>query len=224
MRKKISVVAVVVAGLLSLAAAPVAAADSGGTGGTGRTGTACGSVKLSGALPAPPPGMTAQQKVTIGPDCEPRQGKVEFVPAKAGRASTAAAADSRQLRSWSEMFDCCNIRMTGLYTASTWNTEADRITDASTTVTHGWNREPWNAGWSLKSSDSTEDCTRDCAVSKVRAHAEFGYQGIFDPTGGWYANTHDSAIELRSDGTAQCTFDVDLRHTFVGWNWVRGCS
>lgn len=222
MRKRISVVAVMAAFLMSLAAAVPAGAAGSDT--TRDAGSACGNLRLSGAMPAPPVGMTAQQKITIGPDCEPRPGKVELIPVPGRPLSATGAAESRRLRSWSEMFDCCDIRMTGVYTTSTWQTEAGRVTDAATVVTHGWNREPWDAGWSLKSSDSAEDCTRDCAVSTVRAHAEFTYQGVFDVTGAWYANTHDSAIELRADGTASCTFDVNLRHSFVGWNWVRGCS
>ncbi|WP_156727268.1 hypothetical protein [Streptomyces apocyni] len=204
-------------------------------------GEPCGDLKLSGELPAPPPGMAVQQQVTIGEDCAPKLGPVKYVPSSSSAPttrkaslSTAAATSStssassttgqHQLRSWNEMYDCCNIRMTGLYTTSTWETDDTRVTTASTEARQEWNREPWNAGWSLKSSASTDDCTTDCTTSRSDSTADFTYKGIFDITGNRYANTHHSSIELKPDGTASCTFDVDLRNTFIGWNWQRGCE
>ncbi|MFI2509116.1 hypothetical protein [Streptomyces sp. NPDC018972] len=212
-------------GLLSVlggtaSAAPVADRD---------TPRSCGSVRLAGSLPVPPAGMSVRQTVTIGEDCEPRLGPVRHVPASAAAGSPArtgatAASASRQVRSWNEMYDCCNIRMTGLYSTATWSTADGRIDSAATTATQEWNREPWNAGWSLKSATDKQDCATDCSVVNHEAHADFTYQGVFDPTGEWYANTHHSSVKLNADATAECTFDVELRHTFVGWNWQRGCE
>ncbi|MFF5128723.1 hypothetical protein ACFY41_17585 [Streptomyces syringium] len=226
MRKKLSVLttvaAALAAGLMPLTATSAAAADTPAR----DTSKDCGSLQLSGELPAPPAGQTASQVVTIGPDCKPQLGKVQYTPAPAARQQSPAAADGQphRVKSASEMFDCCKIRMTGLYTTSEWNTAGGRITDAKTTVTHGWNREPWDAGWSLKTPSQSEDCLKDCATSTTKAHADFTYKGIFDVTGAWYANSHDTSVELRADGTSACTFDVQLKHSFIGWNWVRSCS
>ncbi|UED85196.1 hypothetical protein [Streptomyces profundus] len=185
----------------------------------------CGAIELSGSLPAPPEGMSVQQTVTIGEDCEPELGPVEYVPVESPATDlTSTAAASRQIRSWSEMYDCCNIRMTGLYSTADWNTEDGRIVTATTTATQEWNREPWNAGWSLESASDTQDCAEDCSVVNHDAVADFSYQGIFDPTGNRYANTHHSSIQLNADATADCTFDVQLKNTFIGWNWQRGCE
>ncbi|MEU9031352.1 hypothetical protein AB0D46_28330 [Streptomyces sp. NPDC048383] len=197
---------------------------------------ACGEVRLTGSLPAPPAGMAVRQQVTIGADCKPVFGEARLVPAPqdgaaqkaAGSRPAAAAGDApateRRLRSWNEMYDCCNIRMTGLYTTSRWTPGDGRISTASTAVTQGWNREPWNAGWSLKSAVHNTDCTTDCGASRTEAHADFTYKGIFDFSGNTYANAHHSYVDLNADGTANCRFDVQLRNTFIGWNWQRGCS
>ncbi|MFG2132174.1 hypothetical protein ACGFNV_30785 [Streptomyces sp. NPDC048751] len=192
------------------------------------TAQSCGTVKLSGALPVPPAGMSVQQTVTIGEDCEPQAGPVRYVPvsaaAKSGAPAVAAASTSRRIRSWNEMYDCCNIRMTGLYTTADWSAADGRISKATTTATQQWNREPWDAGWSLKSAADKQDCATGCSVVNHEAAADFTYKGVFDPTGDWYANAHRSQVKLAADATATCTFDVELKHTFVGWNWQRGCE
>ena len=235
MRNRITLAIALAAGLFSLTVVPAAASPVGGTPADAGTGRTCEDVRLSGSLPAPPPGMTVRQEVTLDEDCTPRLGPARLVPsAKTGGADArsgqsagaraAAATGTRQLRTWSEMYDCCNIRMSGLYTTSTWDTEGGRVTTAATDATQEWNREPWNAGWSLESSGKSADCVTNCAVSRHEAHAEFSYQGIFDPSGGWYANNHHSYVELNADGTASCRFDVELKHSFVGWNWQRGCE
>ena len=165
--------------------------------------------------------MSAQQDVSVGADCVPRLGTVRLTPApvRSAARTTAVAATGRQVRSSSEMYDCCNILMTALYTTTTWDTADNQVSNAVTELSTHNNREPWNAGWSpSRPSGKTE------TGSKVTAHAEFGYQGIFNTTGNWYANTHDTSVQLNGDGTASCQFNIVLRHTFIGWNSVRSCS
>ncbi|MFF8945254.1 hypothetical protein ACF1A5_23820 [Streptomyces sp. NPDC014864] len=145
--------------------------------------------------------------------------------AGAGTAGAGTAVSGpHRIAGWNEMYDCCNIRMTGLYTTSEWTTEDGRVVSAATGATQRWNREPWDAGWSLKSAGRDTDCAADCPVSRTEAHADFTYRGVFDVTGVRYANTHHSSVELGADGRATCRFDVELRHTFIGWNWRRGCA
>ncbi|MBI0294148.1 hypothetical protein JBE04_06550 [Streptomyces sp. PRKS01-29] len=196
----------------------------------------CDGVRLTGELPAPAPGQAVSGQITIGADCKPERVSVQHGPASgrsapsartataAGSATTAATATGHQLRGWNEMYDCCDIRMTGLYTTSSWDTANGRVTTGGTTSTQEWNREPWDAGWSLTSQNAKDDCVTDCAEVNSEAHADFAYQGVFDPTGDWYNNTHHSYVQLKADGTASCRFDVELRHTFVGWNWRYGCE
>ncbi|WP_432047793.1 hypothetical protein [Streptomyces asiaticus] len=191
----------------------------------------CDGVRLTGELPAPAPGQAVSGQITIGADCKPERVSVQHGPASARSARTATAAGDaataaagHQLRGWNEMYDCCNIRMTGLYTASSWDTANGRVTTGGTTATQEWNREPWDAGWSLTSQNAKDDCVTDCAEVNSEAHADFAYKGVFDPTGDWYDNTHHSYVQLKADGTASCRFDVELRHTFVGWNWRYGCE
>ncbi|MFB7484363.1 hypothetical protein ACFUEM_37065 [Streptomyces anulatus] len=228
MRNRIALAAALTTGLLALTAASATAAPNESRTAASGDARACADVKLSGALPVPPAGMAVRQNVSIGPDCTPVLGPARLVP-KAGpvanaQAAPAAAAADRQVRSWSEMYDCCNIRMTGLYTASDWSSDGTVVTTSSTDATQQWNREPWNAGWSLKSSGKSADCVANCAVSTNVADASFTYKGIFDPTGNVYANTHRSTVALKADGTASCEFEVDLKNTFIGWNWQRGCE
>ncbi|MFG2718590.1 hypothetical protein ACGFW5_09855 [Streptomyces sp. NPDC048416] len=229
MNHRIAMTAAVTAALVSLTAGAASAAP---VQDTGRAGQSCEGIRLTGELPAPPAGQAVRQQITIGPDCKPEPGPVEHVAAtgaapsaKALLAAPAAnAAAGHQVRSWNEMFDCCNIRMTGVYTTSAWSTDGGRVTTAATTATQQWNREPWDAGWSLKSASAKDDCTTDCPVVNSEAHADFTYRGIFDVTGAWYENTHHSSVRLNADATATCTFDVELKHSFVGWNWQRGCE
>ncbi|MGA5821847.1 hypothetical protein ACPC54_28770 [Kitasatospora sp. NPDC094028] len=240
MKKRLVSVAFGAAGLL-MAMAPGAVAAPAADAPSAQS---CDGVTLTGSLPVPPAGTTVQQTVTIGPDCKPQEGPVSYVPtaqtqtaqtAQTARAQArtakalAAAADTtvtghRRVTSANEMYDCCNIRMTGLYTTSDWDVANGRITNAATTATQGFNREPWNAGWSVVSATNSDDCTTDCAVTNSQAHAEFSYKGIFDPTGLWYGNTQHSYLTLNPDLTYSCTFDVQLRHTFIGWNWQRSCK
>nr|WP_241837927.1 hypothetical protein [Streptomyces sp. CB03234] len=242
MSKRIVGVLVSAAALASVMSGTATAAPA-GTPAPSPAAQSCDGVKLSGSLPAPPAGLAVVQDVTIGEDCKPVLGKVRYVPAtdapagaKAARSAAApasregarsAAADTdgtRTFRSWNEMFDCCNIRMTGLYTTSTFSTAGGRVSSATTEARQEWNREPWNAGWNLASSSKTDDCVTDCSVVNSAAHAEFTYKGVFDAFGGWYANSHDSYVQLNADSSATCTFDVELKHTFIGWNWQRGCE
>jgi hypothetical protein len=220
-------------GLVSVLASTAAAAPADGS--AAARARDCGEVRLSDRFPAPPPGTALRQNVTIDENCRVHEGPVRLVPATGQEARHAPlpapavrgseVGTVRELRSWSEMYDCCNIRMTGLYTQSAWDTSNGRITKAATTARQEWNREPWNAGWQFKTATSTDDCATDCTLATTtHAHAEFTYQGVFDVTGTWYANTHDTYVELKGDGTASCRFDVSLRHTFIGWNWQRGCS
>ncbi|MFI9825409.1 hypothetical protein ACIHFC_33970 [Streptomyces sp. NPDC052013] len=234
MRTRIALGAMLAAAVLTLTAPSAQAADAGDD--ARSSDRSCGELRLTGSLPVPPAGMAVEREVSIGADCTARFGAVRMVPAEkaegaAARAATGAAGVSgatadgtHRVAGWNEMYDCCNIRMTGLYTASEWTTGGGRVVGASTEATQQWNREPWNAGWSLTSARSDTDCTADCAVSRTEAHADFGYRGIFDATGTWYANTHHSYVDLAADGTASCRFDVELRHTFVGWNWRHGCA
>ncbi|WP_103507750.1 hypothetical protein [Streptomyces sp. SM13] len=231
MRNRIALAAALTTGLFSLTAtaattATAAPAEQRAT--ASGDARACADVKLSGALPVPPEGMAVRQDVSIGPDCEPVLGPARLVakagPAANARTAAAAAQGDRQVRSWSEMYDCCNIRMTGLYTTSDWSSDGTAVTASSTDATQQWNREPWNAGWSLKSSGKSAGCVANCTVSTHVADASFTYKGIFDPTGNVYANTHRSTVALKADGTASCEFEVDLKNTFIGWNWQRGCE
>ncbi|MEV5546086.1 hypothetical protein AB0L35_08070 [Streptomyces sp. NPDC052309] len=226
MTRRFARTALAAAGLVLLFGGTATAAPAGGTDNP----RSCEGVRLTGSLPVPPAGLSARQTVTIGEDCTPVTGKVEYVPAGsapgAAREAGVAAADSagRHVRGWNEMYDCCNIRMTGLYTTADWDTAGGRITTASSAATQGWNREPWDAGWSLASAANTQDCAADCLSVTAEADASFTYRGIFDATGDWYANTHRTSVRLNADGTASCTFDVELKHTFIGWNWQRGCE
>ncbi|KJS55653.1 hypothetical protein VM98_11735 [Streptomyces rubellomurinus subsp. indigoferus] len=236
MKKRLVSVALGAAGLL-MAMAPGAVAAPAADAPSAQS---CEGVTLTGSLPVPPAGTTVQQTVTIGPDCKPQEGPVSYVPtaqgAQTAQARTARAAKAlaaagdttvaghRKVTSASEMYDCCNIRMTGLYTTSDWDVANGRITTAATTATQGFNREPWNAGWSVASATNSDDCTTDCAVTNSQARADFSYKGIFDPTGLWYGNTHTTSVTLNPDLTYSCTFDVQLRHTFIGWNWQRSCK
>ncbi|MFF3327295.1 hypothetical protein [Streptomyces sp. NPDC002889] len=190
---------------------------------TAQQGQGCGELRVTATLPVPPAGMAVRQEVSVGGDCKPDLGPVRFVPAPDGRHT---AADRRELRTWSEMYDCCGILMTALYTTTTTTSGnvSGGVSQVNTTVRHDWNREPWDGGWSLTGTSQTGDCLGACPGARAAAHAEFGYRGFFDLTGGWYSNIHDSTVQLNGDGTASCRLDVTLRHTFIGWRWVRGCA
>ncbi|MET7383125.1 hypothetical protein ABZT08_30710 [Streptomyces sp. NPDC005526] len=170
----------------------------------------------------------ARARTATGPASATVHGAAAGDARKAAGAGTPGAVTAvsgpHRTTGWNEMYDCCGIRMTGLYTASEWTTEGGRVVSAATDATQRWNREPWDAGWSPKSAGRDTDCAADCPVSRTEAHADFTYRGVFDVTGVRYADTHHSTVELAADGRATCRFDVELRHGFIGWNWRRGCA
>jgi hypothetical protein len=180
----------------------------------------CGAIRLTGDLPVPPPGLVARRSVTVGADCRVVEGPVRLVAAPATKARLAAAT----YHTSSEMYDCCGIVMSALYTDSTAATAGGQVTSSSTAISTHVNREPWNAGWSVQTATSAGGCAAACPSAEYTHHAEFSYQGIFDPTGNWYYNVHDSAVVLNGDGTATCRQSVTLRHSFVGWNWAHTCG
>ncbi|MBM0276146.1 hypothetical protein [Micromonospora tarensis] len=161
-----------------------------------------------------------RQSISIGADCRVVTGPAEILPAPAGKARLAAAS----YHTYSEMYDCCGIVMSALYTDSTSTTAGGAVTSSSTSFSTHVNREPWNAGWSVRTATSSGGCATACPSASYDHHAEFSYQGIFDTTGDWYYNVHDSRVVLNGDGTATCQQSVNLRHTFIGWNWVHGCG
>ncbi|GAB1640721.1 hypothetical protein KRMM14A1259_11440 [Krasilnikovia sp. MM14-A1259] len=203
-----------------------------------RGGTACPEVRLTSDLPAPPAGAQVRQSITIGDDCVAHPGPVEVVAAprslarvgareqaeQAAASAEQAAATPRTLHSYSQMYDCCNILMTALYSDHTWSTADGLVSAADSRVSTHANREPWDAGWTAHDVTGAGGCAAACPTATYTARAGFSYRGIFDVTGAWYANTHDSTVVLTGDGAATCRHSVDLRHTFVGWHWEHGCS
>ncbi|GAB1692081.1 hypothetical protein [Krasilnikovia sp. M28-CT-15] len=195
----------------------------------GRAGSACPELRLTADLPAPPPGAEVRQSVTIGDDCAAHPGPVQVVAAaRTGRTGLAArgltGTAPRSFHSFSQMYDCCNILMTALYSDHTWSTGGGQVVTADSRVSTHVNREPWDAGWTVRDATGSGGCPGACPAATFTAHADFTYRGVFDVTGTWYANTHDSSVVLAGDGTATCRHTVDLRHTFIGWHWEHGCS
>jgi hypothetical protein len=178
-------------------------------------------VRIDGALPSPPAGSAVRQTVTIDEQCAVRFGPVEFGPAV---VRVAVADEVHTARAYSEMYDCCNILMTALSSTHASRTAGGRITSAGHDVGTRVNREPWGGGWTAQVVTSDGGCTLPCGQARYTSHAEFSYQGLFDVTGTWYANTHDSWVTVAGDGTVTCGHSVNLRHTFIGWRWVRGCE
>lgn len=138
-----------------------------------------------------PAGMRAEQTITVDETCTARADPGRFAPVR---------SIPRRPRTSSEMYDCCGILMNAVYTS-----EIDGRVDVRTHA----NREPWNAGWAVAAN----------STAGVAHHVEFGYQGIFDPTGTWFYNVHDA--EVTGGG---CRLRITARHWFVGWKWVRGCG
>ncbi|MEU7903371.1 hypothetical protein [Actinoplanes sp. NPDC049118] len=219
MRRKTIILLLAATGLI-VAAGPADAAPMATATGTRPAGEDCGAVRLTSDLPAPPVGRSARQTVTIGANCQVVRGPVEFVSTPAVNALDATAT----YHTSSEMYDCCRILMTALYTDSTVSTAGGLVTGSSTTISTRHNREPWNAGWSVASTSNKGGCPAECAAASHTGHAEFSYRGIFDPTGHYYANIHDTSVVLNGDGSATCTETVDLRHSFIGWNWQHTCA
>ncbi|GGQ81543.1 hypothetical protein [Couchioplanes azureus] len=186
--------ALALAGLLTAPASPAPAAEP--------ARRECGRLRIDDSLPLPAEGRRVRRTAVVDGNCQVAYGRVE-VAAVAG-----TKAGPRAYRTSSDMYDCCNILMTSLTT----RTDAT----SSTYDTHV-NREPWNAGWTVQDVARTTGST-------VTTRAEFGYRGIFDPTGRWYHNTHETSVTVAADGTATCRQSVQLRHAFIGWHWEHSCS
>jgi hypothetical protein len=205
------------AAVILLAGAPAAAGAD-----PGPPARSCGALRLTSDLPAPPPGSAVTQSVRIDDHCHVVTGPIRYTPVAAEARRRAARPDT--FHTYSQMYDCCGILMTALYTDSTATTSGGVVTSSETAVSTHNNREPWNAGWSVVSATSTGGCPAACAAATYAHQAELSYQGIFDVTGWWYHNEHRSAVVLAGDGTATCQQDVTLRHGFIGWHWEHGCA
>jgi hypothetical protein len=83
---------------------------------------------------APPPGLEARQVITLDEACVVRTGPVEFVHADRGAVHLAAGA-GRHLRAYSEMYDCCRILMSALYSDTNWSVVGGTVTAESTPST-----------------------------------------------------------------------------------------
>nr|BFE76168.1 hypothetical protein GCM10020092_094690 [Actinoplanes digitatis] len=171
MRLKITILLLAATGLIVAAGPANAAAQP--------SAEDCGAVRLTSDLPAPPAGKIARRAVSIGANCRIVRGPVEFVTAPAVNAFDATAT----YHTSSEMYDCCRILMTALYTDSTVSTSGGMVTDSSTTMSTHHNREPWNAGWSVTATSTSGGCRAECAAATYAYHAEFSYRGIFRPDG-----------------------------------------
>ncbi len=190
MRKQLTFLAVLVTAPLSTAvllpARPAAAdppatvctdvhlGDLGDLGGTGSDDAGPDDADLDELHLRAPVGMRAEQTVTVDETCTAHAGPVRIVPVRSipGRPRTS-----------SEMYDCCGILMNAVYTG-----EVDGRMDVRTHA----NREPWNAGWAVAAN----------STAGVAHHVEFSYQGVFDPTGTWFYNVHDSEVTGTAAGYA----------------------
>jgi hypothetical protein len=222
LRRTLTLVAAVVLSGLWLVALPASASTSSARV-AGAQRPECGALSFGAALPAPPAGRAVRQVVTVDEACDLHTGPVEFIAAEPPTARLSDTA-SRQVRAYSEMYDCCRILMSALYSDTTWSTAGGMVNAVESRPSTDMNTTHLGGGWSLEAVSSSGGCANTCVSAEYKQYAEFSYQGVFDPTGRWYYNRHESAVVVHGDGTATCEQRVTLRHTFVGWNWIHGCG
>lgn len=85
--------------------------------------------------------------------------------------------------------------------------------------------EAWpSRGWYLESwlLQRTAGCI-GCASIEYRGIVDWGYQGVFDPTGTLYHNSHRNTVTAFGTGAARCTYDITWRNAFPGWSKEMVC-
>lgn len=214
----------------------------------------CANVRLTGILPRPHDKTRAtQQTITLDANCHVVAGSVQEIPISAITSLPSTTATRRlpdvtnqgtndlvkqvgtlatftnQIHSKNEVWDCCGVMLTGLYSSDAWSGDWTRITSYNVQGSTAWHTESNGfPGWYLVKKSSTGGCTLPCSSANFHQHAEWGYQGFFDTTGSAFYNILDNYQMLNGNSSSSCTFNLYARRWFsagtpLSWQWVKTC-
>lgn len=192
---------------------------------------------VSVSFPQPPPGFKVVQPHEVNPfTCEIIAGEVELVPltgAEEEQANTsealtpvtqqagslasgfAAAAGCGEMhtRSLVKDNDKANILINAVKTDSSWCWDGAVVTSYNSGGIVEWHREFPTGGWRAENVFNVvaSGCA-GCDHARIHAHADFSYQGVFDPTGTRYYNHLNNWPRLNGNGSWACELYVDFKN------------
>jgi hypothetical protein len=136
-----------------------------------------------------------------------------------GGPAEATVVNVSTKRAISQSLDPVGIVMTeaSLLVRYWWNEQ--QITDVYAELTESHHVEANGGGWYLDSYSlaRTAGCV-GCSSIEYRGTVDWGYRGVFDPTGSLYHNRHVNTVTAFSTGQARCTFSITWRNSLPGWS------
>jgi hypothetical protein len=138
-------------------------------------------------------------------------------PSSSG-AAEATAVNVSTRRAISQSIDAVGIIMTeaSLLVRYWWNEQ--QITNVYVELAESHHPEPIFGGWYLDSYSLTRTagCV-GCSSIEYRGTVDWGYRGVFDPTGSLYHNRHVNTVTAFGTGQARCSFNIIWRNSLPGW-------
>lgn len=129
------------------------------------------------------------------------------------------AASVSTKRAVSQSFDPVGILMTeeSLFVRYWWSGE--QIADVYVELAESHHVEANGGGWYLDgfSLARTAGCI-GCGSIEYRGTVDWGYRGVFDPTGTLFHNRHVNTVTAFGTGQARCTFSITWRNSLPGWS------
>jgi len=224
------------------------------TGSLPHAGQVCGEVHYAGSLPLPQPGYVSIAETTINADCSTTTTAVRVAPLSqlepgvsqtepsassqveggvgggAGNesspptASASAPVWSTEATVHQRLWDCCGILLNAFYTDVKWGFTGRAVSWYTGTDYERHHTEwPFPGWYPLAHRICCGNQAGRWAVS-ISGHIEFGYRGVFDPTGTWYYNTYDNLLIAYGNGGAACRYAYSFRHAFRGWHTQDWCG
>lgn len=98
-----------------------------------------------------------------------------------------------------------------------WN--GQQITNVYAELSESHHVEANGGGWYVDSFSlaRTAGCV-GCGSIEYRGTVDWGYRGVFDPTGTLFHNRHVNTVTAFGTGQARCTFSITWRNSLPGWS------
>ena len=242
MRFRVAILRFAFLGIIPLAAAitPWSASSAAAAGNSlqlcpGSTGTI--------TIPTPPRGMAAVVDTYVLNDCTIQVSQAHVVPATQMQAAAGASSSGATFRSISggatqsvssngaqavqRLWDAANLLLNEYGMHETWTYDGTYVLSANAWNTAQYKSEPPpSRGWYVDAQwlGWIDGCF-GCSWLQLEGTMNFGYQGIFDPSGSKYYNTYLSFFTVTGAGTYYgCSLTHTWRNSVAGWHMQQWCQ
>jgi hypothetical protein len=126
----------------------------------------------------------------------------------------------------SEIDDRANLVLNVLHTDTSWTWNGSIVTSYDSGGYVAYHREATNTGWNPHNVYNvlSSGCA-GCSSATIHAHAEFSYQGVFDPSGTLFYDILDNYPTVYNNGVWACNLTLYARHYSGAWkSWIKTCG